>query len=276
MKRLIYYLLPVQIRYIVRRIYYLPIDFYEKITGIRPKGVPPRGKIFIGHGDYIQQGIKFLDYFKTLADLKPEHKVLDGGCGIGRMALPLTGFLNEKGSYHGFDIVKSGIEWCNRNITTLHPNFYFHHVSLYNKLYNTQAEQNGEKYIFPFEKESFDFAFYTSVFTHMMPGEVVNYLNETSRVLKKGGKAFFTFFIIDCVSENLMLTNPTHMNFPINKGFYRLHSSLVDTANVAYEEEWLLQKIEDAGFKLVHLKYGQWSGRDLYFDYQDIVICEKV
>lgn len=249
---------------------------YEKLAGLRPKGVPPRGKIFIGHGDYIKQGSKFLAYFQDLADLKPNHTVLDAGCGIGRMAVPLTHFLHEQGSYHGFDIVKSGIEWCNKNIATKHPNFHFYHVDLYNKLYNTSAGIDGRKFVFPFENQMFDFAFYTSVFTHMMPDEVENYFNETSRVLKPGGKCLMTFFIVNCVSENLMLTKPTHMNFPINRGFYRLHSAQVDTANVAYDEEWLLQKLDDAGLKMIDIKFGQWCGRDIFFDYQDIVICEKV
>ncbi len=276
MKRLIYYILPVKLRYIIRRLYFLPIDVYEKIAGIRPKGIPPRGRIFIGHGDYITQGIKFLNYFKELAGLKPNHVVLDAGCGIGRMAIPLTTYLNNTGSYHGFDIVKSGIDWCEKNIATTYPNFHFHHVNLYNKLYNTKSGEDGRKFVFPFENQMFDFAFYTSVFTHMMPDEVENYINETSRVLKQGGKSFMTFFIVNCTSENLMLTKPTHMNFPFNKGFYRLHSSRVDTANVAYDEEWLLQKLDEAGLRMLEIKYGQWCGRDQYFDYQDIIICEKV
>jgi len=256
-------------------LYFLPIDLYEKLAGIRPAGVPPRGKIFIGHGDYVQQGVKFLTYFKELADLKPNHVVLDAGCGIGRMAVPLTAYLNKDGSYYGFDIVKSGIDWCNKNISANHSNFHFYHVSLYNKLYNTNAAIDGRKFIFPFDNQMFDFAFYTSVFTHMMPDEVENYFNETARVLKSGGKCFMTFFIINCASENLMLTQPTHMNFPINKGFFRLHSAKVDTANVAYDEEWLLQKLDNAGLKMIDIKYGQWCGREYYFDYQDIIICEK-
>ena len=96
MKRFLYYILPVPLRLFARRIYYLPYDTYEYIMGKRPDGVPPRGKIFIGYGDYVKQGEKFLGYFQELCGLKPNHAVLDVGCGIGRMAVPLTRFLNEK------------------------------------------------------------------------------------------------------------------------------------------------------------------------------------
>lgn len=276
MKRLLFYLLPVQLRYFLRRVYYLPIDIYENLTRKRPYGVPPRGKIFIGPGDYIKLGEKFLGYFTELAGLKPDHSVLDIGCGIGRMALPLTGFLSEKGSYDGFDIVKSGIEWCNKNISEKYPNFKFSYTGLYNQLYNTSDKADAGKFIFPYGDSKFDFVILTSVFTHMMPAEVENYIQEIGRVMKPGATCLMSFFIINCESEDLMIKRPTHMNFPINKGFYRLHSSQVDTANVAYDEEWLLEKLENAGLKMESIKYGQWCGRNIYFDYQDLLICSKV
>jgi ubiquinone/menaquinone biosynthesis C-methylase UbiE len=276
MKRFLYYLLPTPIRLFARRLYYLPVDAYEYATGKRQKGVPPRGKIFIGHGDYVKQGEKFLNYFRELAGLQPNHAVLDIGCGIGRMAVPLTRFLNEQGTYDGFDIVKSGIDWCNKHISSQHPNFRFQYTGLYNQLYNTSDKSDARSFIFPYENAKFDFVFLTSVFTHMMPAEVEHYINEIGRVMKPGATCLMSFFIVNCVSEDLMFKKPTHMNFPINKEFYRLHSAQVDTANVAYDEEWLLEKLENAGLKMESIQYGQWCGRDNYFDYQDLVICSKV
>lgn len=276
MKRFLYYLLPVPLRLIVRRVYYLPIDLYDTLSGKRPYGVPPRGKIFIGPGDYVKLGEKFLGYFQDLAGLEPHHSVLDVGCGIGRMALPLTGFLNEKGSYEGFDIVESGIKWCNRHISSKYPNFRFQYTGLYNQLYNTFNKVDAGNFVFPYADARFDFVFLTSVFTHMMPAEVENYINQIGRVMKPGATCLMSFFIINCESEDLMIRRPTHMNFPINKGFYRLHSSQVDTANVAYDEDWLLDKIEKAGLKMSSINYGQWCGRKNFFDYQDLVICSKI
>ncbi len=276
MKRFLYYLLPAPIRLIARRIYFLPVDIYEYVTGKRPNGVPPRGKIFIGHGDYVKQGEKFLDYFRELGGLQPYHTVLDIGCGIGRMAVPLTRFLNEKGSYDGFDIVKSGIDWCNKHISNQHPNFRFHYTRLYNQLYNTTDKANASNFNFPYKDSKFDFVFLTSVFTHMMPAEVEHYINEIGRVMKPGATCLMSFFIVNCVSEDLMIKKPTHMNFPVNKGFYRLQSTQDNTANVAYDEEWLLEKLENAGLKMDSIHYGQWCGRDHFLEHQDLMICSKV
>ena len=57
--------------------------------------VPPRRKIFTGSGDFLQTGRDFLHYFVEFGHLKPHHRVLDVDSGIGRMAIPLTGYLNH-------------------------------------------------------------------------------------------------------------------------------------------------------------------------------------
>ena len=48
------------------------------------------------------------------ADPRPGERVLDVGCGIGRMARPLAGYLTGDGSYDGFDVNREGIRWCTR------------------------------------------------------------------------------------------------------------------------------------------------------------------
>jgi SAM-dependent methyltransferase len=275
MKRQLYYLIPAPLRLIVRRLYYFPTDLIESVSGKRPGGVPPKGMVFVGYGDYVKQGRKFVEYFRTLGGLQPDHKVLDVGCGIGRMAFPLTEYISAQGSYDGFDIVKSGIRWCRKNISNRFPNFRFLHTGLYNQLYNTGTKRSAIQFVFPYQDHSFDFIFLTSVFTHMMPDEVENYIIQISRVMKPGATALISFFLVNEDSEIMMKTRPNHMNFPINKGIYRLHSASVDTANVAYDESWVRQKMNANGIGIEAIYYGQWCGRDHFTDYQDLMICKK-
>jgi ubiquinone/menaquinone biosynthesis C-methylase UbiE len=42
---------------------------------------------------------------------KPDDRVLDVGCGIGRVALHFARFLGEHGRYDGFDAVRVGVDW---------------------------------------------------------------------------------------------------------------------------------------------------------------------
>ena len=276
MKRFLYYILPGSIRLIANRIHVLTVYVYEFVTKKRPYGVPPRGKIFIDYGDYEKQGEKFLNYFKELAGLKPDNAVLDVGCGIGRMAVPLTRFLDKKGSYDGFDNVKSSIDWCKKHISNQYPNFRFQYTGPYNPTYNTSDKADADNIIFPYGNSKFDFVFLTQLFTQMMPDELEIYLRAICRVMKPGASCIMSFYIVNCVSEDLMIKKPTPMNFPVNKGLYRLQSAQDDKSYVAYDEEWLLEKLGNAGLKMDNIEYGQWCGRDHFFDYHDLLICSKV
>jgi SAM-dependent methyltransferase len=267
---------PATILLFFKQLYYLPIDSYDYITGKRPFGVPPRGKTGIVHSEYVKAGKKYLTYFQEFAGLQQHHSVLDVRCGIGLMAVPLTHFLNEKGSYHGFDTSKIDINWCNKNISAKYPNFHFQYSGIDYQPNKTVDETDASNFIFPYDDAKFDFVCLTSVFTQMMPAEVEHYINETGRVMKPGATSLISLFIVNCESEDLMIKQPTQMNFPFNKGFYRLHSLQAENKQVAYDEEWLLEKLSKAGLKMEGIKYGKWCGRKNFLDYKDLLICVKV
>src|SRR5258707_11056648 len=84
--------------------------------GVRDPLLPPRDLKFVGSGDFRAIGHEFLRHLIELADLRPWHAILDVGCGVGRMAVPLIGYLNGSGRYHGFDIVPDAIAWCRKQI----------------------------------------------------------------------------------------------------------------------------------------------------------------
>ena len=189
--RRLYYHIP-----LFRKLYYLPVDFLETLLGKRGKNTPPRSLIFIGDSHFEETGKEFFNYFKQIGNLKPNETVLEIGCGIGRMALPLTNYLTD-GRYEGIDIVEEGIDWCRKNISAKYPNFRFQLADIHNALYNPKGTENAAGYRFPFEDKTFDFVFLTSVFTHMVLPEVDNYVAEISRILKKGGRCFATFFLVD-------------------------------------------------------------------------------
>lgn len=276
-KRKLYYLLSPSMRYTIRKIYYFPSDLWDTITGKRDKTIPPQGLIFIGPGDFKKIGEHYLNIFKEHCNLLPNHKVLDVGCGIGRIAIPLTKYLNADGSYEGFDIVKSGIDWCTKNISKTHPNFKFKHIDLKNDLYNLKTEESAKNFKFPYEANSFDLVVLTSVFTHMMPEDVKNYLHEINRVLKSNGKCLVTFFILNNESKTFMKSN-SGFNFEYNFGSYSLMNKDVKEANIAFEENFLTDSIHESNLIIEKTLYGFWSGRpkNEAFDYQDTMVLTKM
>lgn len=68
-KRNLYYLLNPTLRRMVRRIYYFPIDFIDRIIGKRDKLTPPKGKVFVGSGDFKLQGERLLSQLIKHANL---------------------------------------------------------------------------------------------------------------------------------------------------------------------------------------------------------------
>lgn len=274
--RTLYYFISPKSRLLVRKIYYFPIDFFELVVGRRNKLIPNKGDIFIGSGDFIKQGNYHVKLLIEYANLKPDHSVLDIGCGIGRAALPLTSYLGENSKYEGFDLVKKGIVWCERNIATKYTNFNFRYIPLSNDLYNI-TNQKAENFIFPYEDNSFDTVFLFSVFTHMQPMEVQNYLNEISRVLKPEGKCLSTFFIYDDEIECKVSKHKQGFCFPYNKDGFRLMSKKVPSANIAFKEESLFEMLQKSDLELDKKIYGTWSGRgtESLLDFQDILVFSK-
>src|SRR5258708_19634947 len=80
----------------------------EQIVRNRFLPVPPPERIFVGDGGFLPVGVEFLKWFVRAGDLTPRERVLDLGCGIGRMALPLTQYLHHHRSYDVIDISAQG------------------------------------------------------------------------------------------------------------------------------------------------------------------------
>lgn len=267
--RKLYYRFP-----LLRKLYYLPADVFNYFSGKRNKLIPPRSKIFIGDGHFEEIGREFLGYFIDIANLKPGEKVLEVGCGIGRMALPLTGYLSEQGEYRGLDIVAEGIDWCRKKITPRFPQFHFQLADVFNNLYNAGGQYKAEEYRFPYEDDYFDFVFLTSVFTHMVPKEVENYLGEIARVLKKGGRALITFFLINEESRAFVESGNSKFNREF-EGCLVIDANLPEAA-IAYEESYIKTLMGKYGLEISDpVYYGSWSKRDVFLSSQDIILAHK-
>jgi len=228
----------------------------------------PKSTSFIGAGDYDAIGKEFLNYFVNLCELKPQHSVLDIGCGIGRMAMPLTGYLTN-GDYFGFDVHRQGINWCIENISSKFSNFTFHHVDLYSQSYNPQGTVKAAEYIFPYD-QIFDFVFLTSVFTHMLPEEVAHYLSEIDRVLKPGGTCLATFFII--FDDRAPDPETTSIYFHKVTDDYWVKDFTRHDRALAYNMETIVHL---CGNFSMDVHEGSWTCRTGYNNYQDIVILKK-
>ncbi|HUL01247.1 MAG TPA: class I SAM-dependent methyltransferase [Nitrospirota bacterium] len=276
MKKLLKKFIPNILKSTLKKIYYFSIVLIDKLMG--QNNILPRGSMFfIRDKDYTKTGQEFKNFFTELANLQPSDQVLDIGCGFGRMAVPLTNYLSQEGGYWGFDIINDAITWCNIFISPRFRNFHFLHSDVYNKYYNPNGKVRARNYQFPFDKASFDFVYLTSVFTHMLPSDVENYMSEISRVLKTGGKCLITFFILNQESENLINSGRSTQDFRYKMDGYLTINDSDPEAAIAYNEEFIIGLFNKYGLKISKpIHYGSWCKRDNFLSYQDLIIAQKI
>lgn len=249
----------------------------ECIAGNLFLPVPPPERHFVGDGDFRAIGAEFLRHFVTLGGLKPQHRVLEIGCGIGRMALPLTQYLKPGvGRYDGIDVVADGIAWCREAISTVYGNFRFHHLDVRNELYNPEGALDGVEVELPFGDDSFDFVFMTSVLTHLRQPEVEHYAGEVARLLAPGGRCFVSLFLMDEVARAGLRADRRRLPFdPDAAGPEYLADPGNPAAAVAFERTFILQAFAAAGLRLARpIAAGHWSGRPSR-NYQDLAVFER-
>ncbi len=100
--------------------------------------------------------------------------VLDWGCGPGRIIRHLPGILGKESKIYGTDYNIDSINWCKKNLQGV----AFNHNTIEAAL--------------PYENDFFDFIFGISIFTHLSAEKHVEWTAELTRILKKGGRMFFT------------------------------------------------------------------------------------
>ena len=250
------------------------LDLKDRVSGRADRLVPPRRLDFVGHSDFVATGDEFLTHFVDLAGLQPDRAVLDVGCGIGRMARPLSGYLSSEGSYDGFDVNREGVGWCRRRYAR-HRNFRFQVADLYNRRYNPHGAHAASEYRFPYEDERFDFVILTSVLTHLLEDEAAHYLEETARVLDEGGRAVATFFLLDQDTRAAIAAGRSGLAFLDAHEHVAVVSEEMPEEAVAFDAGWAREHLEAHGLREVSVTPGTWSGREDGASFQDIVVAEK-
>lgn len=222
-------------------------------------------------------GISLARALEKFAGLKENSRVLEIGCGYGRVALPLTQVINSEGSYTGVEIMPEAVAWCTQNIPALHPGFKFHHLDVYNEFYNPNGAQSVSDIALPFEDASLDLVFLTSVFTHLVAEDVDAYMREIARVLTPSGVLAGTWFMVDHGVGAKILDGRAQI--PIawadGAGAY-FKSAERGTVAVAYDEAVVDAFHERTGFAIENKRRGHWFSRaDAGPPYQDWIIARR-
>jgi len=129
-----------------------------------------------------------VNYFRKHTDLT-NKKILDWGCGPGRIIRHLPETVGNGCEYYGTDYNTKTIDWCSKNLPGIHFN-----------LNSLNAE-------LPYADDFFDVIYGISIFTHLSEKLHLDWFNELYRILKPDGILFLTThgnnFIVKLTSGEL-------------------------------------------------------------------------
>lgn len=229
------------------------------------------------HPGFEERRREFVDQCTSAGALTPSSEVLDIGCGIGGVAAVLADYLID-GRYVGLDVDARAIQHSRATIGAQHKNLEFFTIDVRNAKYNPSERAVPEtEYRLPFAPDAFDLVVLRSVFTHMLPPAIANYVAEASRVLRVGGYAATTYFLLNDLSRRHLAEPAGAGKFPFDHGHYRLRRDDLPEAAVAVDEEWITQACRANGLYITGgIAYGGWDGRaGDSAGGQDLIIFQK-
>ena len=242
---------------------------------------------------YFYVGLEWLEFLIRYGRLSPSGRVLDIGCGNGRMAAPLSYYIKD-GAYYGFDPQTDLIEYCKKTIRR--PNFSFEHIDLSHPIYNRKGAIPRETFTFKYQPDFFDVVFAASIFTHIDAATAKNYLSQIATVLRPGGIALLSFFAIpEAATRTVGQVTPrlglgegeySYCFRKLENGQY-IHCDLDGVPKnhyfsdpigdpVAYETASFSEMCAASGLQTVADLTGAWNGIPYLHGWQDMLVLKKI
>ncbi|MCE4064213.1 class I SAM-dependent methyltransferase [Chryseobacterium gleum] len=163
------------------RFYYTWLKMYKKNKQFRslhphiklPKDYLMYESFLLDYDSYYNGGKVTAEWIISLINKHHKQikhlKILDWGCGPGRVIRHMPTLLEESNQFFATDYNEDSINWCSKNI---------HHVDF---------SKNKLSPPLSYENDFFDIIYGISIFTHLSEKMHIEWIKELRRVLKKDG-----------------------------------------------------------------------------------------
>jgi len=239
---------------------------------------------WIGAGDPERVGLDLFSFVAKHVPLRPDFRILDLGCGLGRSSAPFADYLKD-GQLVGVDVVDSVVTFCREEIGSRYPNAHFFTCATADSYLKERSGPNPANLPSVNDVLSaegpFDLVLAFSVFTHLIPEEMDEYLALFDRVLAQDGRLVLTFLFLDewtrpairnrQLPAMILEDTPEHAHEP---GSVCYASPSNPRAVVAISQEDVLHMAKVHGFQPDRIVFGNWRWMDSEMG-QDTLILQR-
>lgn len=196
-----------------------------------------------GVSDFGLDGREQVNLMIGLGKLSPEARMVEVQCGVGLRARSLTDWLGPGAKYDGLDTDAGLAGWCEQAYARRLDFDFRHHAPLDAPL--------------PFNDDTKDFVLLWDVFPQLDHAAVVHMLREAHRILLPGGCLFVSAHLLDEHAITAIADGRAEIGF----GGRDVTGAAAPDGRQAQDEEWLLDRVAETGFKHVGIRHGTWAGR---------------
>ena len=141
---------------------------------------------------FVESGVAEAHRLRDVCGLDSETRMLEIGCGAGRLPIGQLESGVIPHSYMGLEVQARHVAWCARQLGSRDARYRFVHVDARNERYNPGGSEGAA---YPVADASVDLVYAYSVVSHMDSDEVRSHLSEIKRVMRQEGIASVTAFI---------------------------------------------------------------------------------
>jgi SAM-dependent methyltransferase len=217
--------------------------------------------------------------------INSESRLLDFGCGIGRVLLSVLKHRSEVGSITGFDIMPQVIQFCDTHIARAFANTKFEVIQGSNDHYDhfiAAAVPHAPKSYAQLQSEygsTFTGAYAFSVFTHVEIADFRSLLRLLSNLLVPTGELLFTAFLLTPFSRHAIREGTALFEFGAtlsedNDDVF-IGNSSDRLSFIAFDLDLVERMVFEAGLVITRIEHGSWSGAGFSSSLQDILVCRR-
>ena len=97
------------------------------------------------------------------------------------------------------------------------------------------------------------------MFTHLLPADLVNYLEQISRTTRPGGRAAISCYLLDDARRADIAAGRSAFTFShAGDGYFAEYAELPEAA-IAYEADWMRALFDRCGFTIDEVILGGWA-----------------